>query len=105
MSPVGLGRFCSLRSWLSQWSLDDSRADAVRCLARVKLPVLVVGNGADDICTPSHTHRIYEAVRHPGKRLVEIPGATHYYFGQKAQLEAAVAAVDTWLREQQLRDH
>lgn len=105
MSPVGLARYCSLRSWLSQWSLDDSPADAVRSLARVKLPVLVVGNGADDICTPSHTHRIYEAVPHPGKRLVEIPGATHYYFGQKAQLEAAVSAVDSWLREHKLRDH
>ena len=104
MSPVGLARYCSLRSWLSQWSLDDSRADAVRCLERVKLPVLVVGNGADDICTPSHTQRIFEAVPHPAKRLVVIPGATHYYFGQKAQLQAAVAAVDSWLREHALRD-
>ncbi len=27
MSPVGLARFCTLRSWLSQWSYDDAGAD------------------------------------------------------------------------------
>ena len=28
--PIGLARFCSLRSWLSQWSVDDANADGVR---------------------------------------------------------------------------
>ena len=28
-SPVGLARFCTLRSWLSQWSYDDANGDAV----------------------------------------------------------------------------
>ena len=27
--PVGLARFCTLRSWLSQWSIDDTRGDAL----------------------------------------------------------------------------
>ena len=27
--PVGLARFSTLRSWLSQWSIDDSNADGV----------------------------------------------------------------------------
>ncbi|MCA6314379.1 alpha/beta hydrolase, partial [Phenylobacterium sp.] len=40
MSPIGLARFSTLRSWLSQWSLDDARADGPRCLSRVKSPVL-----------------------------------------------------------------
>src|SRR5205085_11220980 len=26
--PIGVARFSSRRSWLSQWSIDDSRADA-----------------------------------------------------------------------------
>ena len=30
-SPVGLARFCTLRSWLSQWSYDDANGDAVGC--------------------------------------------------------------------------
>ena len=32
--PIGLARFCSLRSWLSQWSVDDANADGVRAAAR-----------------------------------------------------------------------
>ena len=33
-SPVGLARFCTLRSWLSQWSYDDANGDAVKCRPR-----------------------------------------------------------------------
>ena len=28
-SPVGLARFSTLRSWLSQWSFDDAHGDGV----------------------------------------------------------------------------
>ncbi len=104
MGPVGLARFCTLRSWLSQWSYDDSNADGVRSLARIKVPVLVVGNGADDICTPSHTQRLYDAVAHNDKQLAQIAGATHYYLGQKPQLAEATAIVNAWLASHQLTE-
>lgn len=96
--PVGLARFCTLRSWLSQWSYDESNADGPRSLAAVRVPLLVLGNSADDACTPSHTHRLYEAAGMADRTLVEIKGATHYYFGQKQQLAEAVAAIGEWLR-------
>ena len=96
-SPIGLARFCTLRSWLSQWSLDDSNADGERCAAAISAPTLVVGNTADEACTPSHTHRLYDAIGHANKKLVEIQGATHYYIGQKKQLGEAINAVSTWL--------
>src|SRR5690606_25754274 len=32
-SPVGIARYSSLRSWLSQWSYDDSNADGLKCAA------------------------------------------------------------------------
>jgi hypothetical protein len=35
----------------------------------------VIGNLADDACTPSHTRRLFEAIRHPDKEMYEI-GAT-----------------------------
>ncbi|MEJ6537806.1 MAG: alpha/beta hydrolase, partial [Mycobacterium sp.] len=54
-SPIGLARYSSLRSWLSQWSYDDARGDGVVCGRDVAVPVLVIGNLADDACTPSHT--------------------------------------------------
>lgn len=96
-SPVGLGRFTTLRSWLSQWSYDESRANGVKNAANVCVPVLVIGNLADDACTPSHTHRLYEAVAHSDKELHEIEGATHYYLNQPQQLAEAVSLCSRWL--------
>ena len=95
--PVGLARFCTLRSWLSQWSLDESKAHGERNGANTGVPTLVVGNGADDACTPSHTHRLYEAIPHGRKELHEIAGATHYYMGQREQLSECVSLYGDWL--------
>lgn len=99
-SPVGLARFCSLRSWLSQWSYDDARADGVKCAARVSVPALVVGNTADDGITPEHTKRLYEGFGHDNKELVWIQDANHYYFGQKDKsIEAARTCADWMIRQ------
>ena len=99
MSPVGLARFCTLRSWLSQWSYDDARGDGVACGRDIAIPALVIGNLADDACTPSHTRRLFEAIGHPDKEMHEIPGATHYYAGpdQRDKLGQAVDIVSDWL--------
>jgi len=53
MSPVGLARFSTLRSWLSQWSYDEAHGDGVDCGRDIAVPALVIGNLADDACTPS----------------------------------------------------
>jgi pimeloyl-ACP methyl ester carboxylesterase len=95
--PVGLARFSTLRSWLSQWSRDESRADGVACAARISVPVLVIRNGADDAVPPSHPQRLYDAVRHADKEMVEIAGAGHYYFGQPEKLAEAVGHSLRWL--------
>ena len=99
MSPVGLARFCTLRSWLSQWSYDDAHGDAVKCGPDISVPALVIGNLADDACTPSHTRRIFEAIGHADKEMFEIPGANHYYAGadQRDKLREAVGIVTDWL--------
>ncbi|QQD17929.1 alpha/beta fold hydrolase [Spongiibacter nanhainus] len=96
--PVGLARFCTLRSWLSQWSYDDSNADGVACAGKISVPIMVVGNSADDACTPSHTHRLYNAISHDDREMHEIQGATHYYFGQPEQLQEAVELCASWLQ-------
>lgn len=99
MIPVGLARFCTLRSWLSQWSYDDARADGIRCGNDIAVPTLVIGNGADDACTPSHTRRLFEAIGHPDKECHTIEGATHYYDGpaQRGPLNQSVGVVGDWL--------
>ena len=95
--PVGLGRFTTLRSWLSQWSYDESRANGVRNAGRISCPVLVVNNRADLACTPSHAQRLFDAVASPDKELVQIEGADHYYIERPDLLPKAVGAVGSWL--------
>jgi len=98
-SPIGLARYSSLRSWLSQWSYDDARGDGVVCGRDVTVPALVIGNLADDACTPSHTRRLFEAIGHPDKEMHEIAGANHYYAGpdQRETLKEAVGVITDWL--------
>ena len=102
--PVGLARFTTLRSWLSQWSLDKSRAHGERNAAGTSVPTLVVGNGADDACTPSHTHRLFEAIPHEQKEIHEISGATHYYLGQEAELAQCIGLYTAFLERHGLDD-
>ncbi|KSU56620.1 MULTISPECIES: alpha/beta fold hydrolase [unclassified Gordonia (in: high G+C Gram-positive bacteria)] len=101
MGPVGLARFTTLRSWLSQWSFDDANGDGPRCAADLAVPTLVIGNSADNACTPSHTLRLFDAVGHPDKTLHTIVGATHYYSGrdQIPRLSQAVGTITEWLAE------
>jgi len=98
MSPIGLARFCSLRSWLSQWSYDDSNADGPKCAERIKVPVLLIGNSADDGCPPSHNQTIYDSIRHDRKEMVTIKGANHYYFGQPDKAREAALVCTDWMK-------
>ncbi|MFZ1490730.1 MAG: alpha/beta hydrolase [Ilumatobacteraceae bacterium] len=104
MGPVGLARFCTLRGWLSQWSIDHARADGRRAASNISVPVLVVSNGADDICVPQHSQDVFDAVRHLDKELVTIAGATHYYTGpdQAQKLAQATDICSDWLRRHAL---
>lgn len=98
MSPVGLARFCSLRSWLSQWSYDDSNANGPACAARIKVPILIIGNSGDDGCPPSHNRILFDAVRHARKEQQTIMGANHYYFGQPDKAREAALVCADWMR-------
>ena len=98
--PVGLARFSTLRSWLSQWSYDLSNGDGLKCAARIASPLLVIENSADDACTPSHAARLMAAA---GKCQIDhhvIQGANHYYFGQAAQVKEAATLVRDWIAGQ-----
>lgn len=97
MSPVGLARHCSLRSWLSQWSLDHHQAHGPACLPRVSRPVLVLEHSADDACTPSHAKRLYDAAPPDRRTFKRIEGANHYYFGQPDKAAQGAHACLEWL--------
>lgn len=100
MMPAGLGRYSSLRSWLSQWSVDDSHCDGPLHLARTSVPVLVVYGTADQVCFPSHARALYAAIRHDRKRLVSIAGGTHYLQGQRENVAILADEIIGWLVEQ-----
>lgn len=100
--PVGLARFSTLRSWLSQWSLDDARGDGLACAARVSAPLLVIENSADDAVPQPHTGMLFAAAGSPDKTMQVIQGATHYYAGQPELLAEATGLILTWLRERGL---
>jgi alpha-beta hydrolase superfamily lysophospholipase len=97
--PVGLARFSTLRSWLSQWSLDDANADGVRAAADIDVPVLQISNGADNICTPRYAEMVFDAIASPDKQTHLIDGANHYYIGpdQRPHLTAAAGICTDWL--------
>ena len=97
--PVGLARFSTLRSWLSQWSLEDTNAHGETNAARVSCPVLVVNNTADLACTPSHAQRLFAAVAHDNKAYHDIEGADHYYI-EKPELSGVAANLcKSWMTE------
>lgn len=103
VGPVGLARFSTLRSWLSQWSYDLSNAKGPRNAARIaRTPVLQIENEADDAVPASHGPAIRAALATPDKEYVRIAGATHYYLNQPEQLGRCIETLMDWSRRHRL---
>lgn len=96
-APAGMARFSTLRAWLSQWSIDDSRADGEHSARSVTVPLLAIENGADDAVPQPHTALVHDAAASIDKTMVVIDRASHYYAGQPEQLQEAVAECRGWL--------
>jgi hypothetical protein len=96
--PVGLARFSTLRSWLSQWSIDDTQADARKCGPAVSVPLLAIENSADDAVPQSHMRIVFDAAGSRDKTFKLLVGATHYYAGQPEHLSNATLLIRDWLR-------
>ncbi|MCA3621639.1 MAG: alpha/beta hydrolase [Methylobacterium sp.] len=97
--PVGLARFSTLRSWLSQWSPDDTRADSLACGPSISVPFLAVECGADDAVPQPHTRLIYERVGSRDKTMHVMDGANHYFVKQPEHLDRAARLVNDWLTQ------
>ncbi|PJG45176.1 alpha/beta hydrolase (plasmid) [Sphingobium sp. LB126] len=97
--PVGLARYTTLRSWLSQWSYDRSNARTSLNAPRITVPALVIENGADDATPATHPRKIFELLGSADKSFEKIDDATHYFQQQPALQERAVAICKNWLRE------
>jgi dienelactone hydrolase len=97
-APAGVARFTTLRSWLSQWSYDESNAHGPRCARSVSVPALVVTNSADDACGPSNSDALFAAFQGQDKEHVTIDGATHYFIGTPEPMSKATQITVDWLR-------
>lgn len=97
--PATLGHLTSLRAWLSQWSIDDSRSNAYVELSRVGVPVLVIYGTADTAAFPSHAKRMFDAIGHDRRELVAIVGADHYFRGQPALAREMCEHIARWARD------
>ena len=89
------GRICSLRSWLSQWSVRLARADGPKCLGRTSVPVLSVVYSADPVVFPSQVGQYTEAAR--GRCTAHtLKGATHHMQGQPKLVEELAGLLIDW---------
>lgn len=97
----GLARFCTLRSFLSQWSPRFSRAHGPRCLARTNVPVLVVNHTADQTTFPSQIDAWMAAAGNRGLRH-DLVGASHYADDQPELVEQLADVLVGWSRRSTL---
>ncbi|MBW8483346.1 alpha/beta hydrolase [Actinomadura parmotrematis] len=90
----GLGSVCTLRSWLSMWSLRTSQCTAAPHLARVTVPSLVVHATADEGVFDSDARAILGALAAADKTL-ELVKDGHYLPSSRP---LAADLIDAWVR-------
>jgi len=91
----GLARFCTARSFLSQWSVRMSRANGPKCLGETTIPVLNVEYMADQAVFPSNAVAWSAAVGKRAER-VRLKGAGHYPQGDSRLVGKIADLVVEW---------
>eukprot|EP01006_Ploeotia_vitrea_P060703 TRINITY_DN76406_c0_g1_i1.p1 TRINITY_DN76406_c0_g1~~TRINITY_DN76406_c0_g1_i1.p1 ORF type:complete len:439 (+),score=52.33 TRINITY_DN76406_c0_g1_i1:38-1318(+) len=70
---------CSVKTWLSLYSLETTNGNGPKNIRRVKCPVVIVEHTADDRVPPNHPHAYFDNIQHNKKKLLQRP-TTHYDF-------------------------
>ncbi|MCK9511122.1 MAG: alpha/beta hydrolase [Pigmentiphaga sp.] len=94
--PVGLARFSTLRSWLSQWSIDHSHADGETCAEKISVPLLAIEHGADDAVPQPDVGLMYRACASADKTFHCLQGASHYFKGQPQHMQRSLDLIRDW---------
>lgn len=92
---TNMGRICTLRSWLSQWSLRLSRADGPSSLEKTSVPVLAVTHSADTVVFPGQVGLWQKAA---GTRCTHhvLKGGTHHLHGQPELVGELADKISEW---------
>ncbi|MEU8135118.1 alpha/beta hydrolase [Streptodolium elevatio] len=94
----GIAGSCTLRTWLSMWSLRTSQCTAAPHLARITVPSLVVHATADTCVYGSDARTLYDALAAPDKSL-EFVKADHYLQDPPTARPRAADLVAGWLAD------
>jgi len=97
LSPASLGHYTSMRSWLSQWSVDESNCDGPAHLGRTSVPVLVMYGSADQVSFPSHAAAMFDGIPDGNGTLVRLDGAEHYFSSTPEMIPDVAARIVAWL--------
>lgn len=89
----GIGALCTLRTWLSMWSLRTSQCIAAPHLARITVPALVVHATADTGVYGSDARALFQNLGAQDKQL-EFLKAEHYLEGARSQ---AADLIGSWV--------
>jgi pimeloyl-ACP methyl ester carboxylesterase len=95
-SHLSMGRLSTMRTWLSQWSVDHTRADGPSCLSRTRVPALLIEHEKDEIVFPSYLRRYKEA--RSDLPLEVLPEATHFMVGQEEVKDRLARRLVEWAR-------
>ena len=95
--PAGIARYTTARSWINQWSLDDSLGDSLRWLPTIQAPVHIIYGTADTAAHPTHAREMYEAARPESRSITAITGAGHYFENHPDLLAEACDDLASWL--------
>ena len=96
-SANGSARLSSVRSWLSQWSVDDSLADGPKRLAETSVPVLSINFTQDEIVFPSDVQVWRAAMGRRGEHH-EIADCGHYPMKKPAIVDQVADMLAAWAR-------
>jgi pimeloyl-ACP methyl ester carboxylesterase len=95
-SAHGIAAACTLRNWLTMWSLREAQTRAEPHLARITCPALVINADADTGVFPSDAQRIYEALAATDKKQVSI--RTDHYFTTPGARSEKADTIAAWIK-------
>lgn len=96
---IGLvARATTLETWLSMWSLEDSKSRFELQAATFSLPTLVVQSTADIGVFPSMAQGIYDSIGSSEKEIKFIPGAHFFEDGQES-LDNLTNVITDWTKK------
>lgn len=96
--PFNIGKTCSLRSWLSMWSLRHSHCRGAEHLARISVPSLVLQSDADTGVFPSDAQAVHDALGAEDRTLQTFAG-DHYLTAPDGARDEAADRIAGWVRE------